>query len=426
MGLLASLSLHALALMLVASTTEAYDFDFEVVAPSELELGLSEAIPSAQGQAGLALRGSAESDPEPIREELAAKDRPKPEPNPTDAQTPGKDPSEERRKSDEEAQIDDEDVEPPPLPVARPTTEGNSRIPPGAQLALRLDLKRVRQSPLAPDVTRLVEGIPDWRMLLSGSGIDPVQDLDRLLVASPNLQRSKLVLAGRHRREPSFAKQRVEALAESRGKRVRWHTRFGVKTAAWNNLDSTSRTIALLGSHIFSITRDEDLERVLAMAKARELRDPTREGLVAARGADALLSMGPEEVLSVEVEGARRFVRGNSRHIPVRARLAVVETGPREATVHALAVYESAAEARAAADYWQSVADQYADQLWLSLAGFSSSLRSIELSQDDERIRIVFRLGHEQIRLVLSFLEGRLQDRSASRPNEKRGQGAPF
>jgi hypothetical protein len=297
--------------MLTGGMTEAYDFDFDVVVPSELELGLSEAMPFTQGQPGLALRTPTESEsgPGPSPQEPAGKDRQTTEPDPADAEPPGEDPSEERPPSDEEEQVEREDLEPPPLPVAAPTIEGDSRIPPGAQLALRLDLKRVRQSPLAPDVTRLLGGIPDWRMLLSGSGIDPVQDLDRLLLASPNLQRSKLVLAGQHRRAPSFAKQRVEALAESRGKRVRWHRRYGVKTAPWHNLDSTPRTIALLSTHVFSISRNQDLKRVLAMAKARELRDPSKDEWLAARGAEALLSMGPEEVLSVEVEGARRFVR---------------------------------------------------------------------------------------------------------------------
>ena len=50
-------------------------------------------------------------------------------------------------------------------------------MPPGAQLALRIDMKRVRESPLGPDVTRFLHGVPDWQLILAGSGIDPVADL---------------------------------------------------------------------------------------------------------------------------------------------------------------------------------------------------------------------------------------------------------
>ena len=68
-------------------------------------------------------------------------------------------------------------------------------------------MKRVRESPLGPDVTSFLRGVPDWQLLLEGSGIDPVSDLDRLLVATPNLQRSKLVLAGQHPPSETFVAQ---------------------------------------------------------------------------------------------------------------------------------------------------------------------------------------------------------------------------
>ena len=153
------------------------------------------------------------------------------------------------------------------------------------------------------------------------------------MVATPTLERRKLKLAGKHRRDRGFARKSVTRLARSRGKGVDWQSRFGVPTAAWHNRDRTPRTIALLSDNHFSITRRQDLARVQALAQTRELRDAKREGLVVARGPDALLSMGPEEALSLEVEGVHRFVIGNVRHVPVRLRVAVSETGPNEATV---------------------------------------------------------------------------------------------
>jgi hypothetical protein len=283
-------------------------------------------------------------------------------------------------------------------------------------------MKRVRESPLAPDVTRFLRGVPDWQLLLDGSGIDSVADLDRLLVATPNLQRSKLVLAGRHPHDASFVRKSVKRLARSRGKRVRWRQRFGVATAPWHNLDRTPRTIALLSAHHFSITRRQDLERILAMTKVRELRDADEEGLVAARGPDALLSMGPEEAISLEVEGVHRFVIGNIRHIPMRLRLAVRETGPDEATVTVLATYPSEDIARAASAYWKKVAQFYSQQLIMSLAGFGKTLRRMDLTPEEDRIRISFTLNADQIRFILSYAEGRLRGATppTTRPREQR------
>ena len=423
-GLVASLAVHLAALAYLASATAQYDFDFELTLPTEVEFGLTGEMAMA------AAPPRATGSPDPRWGDLAPKagdsDRstidagvpvnPNTDPDPVTEADPDTDTG-----ADPDTGTDS--LTEPEL-VAPSTLSGPSRIPPGAQLALRVDLKRVRESPLAADVTTFLRGVPDWQLLLQGSGIDPVVDLDRLLVATPNLERSKLVLAGRHRRDESFARKSVKRLAGSRGKAVRWRQRYGVATAPWHNLDQTPRTIALLSPRHFSISRRQDLERVLAMAKARELRDARKEGLVAARGPDALLSMGPDEAISLEVEGLHRFVRGNIKHVPIRIRLAVRETGTDEATVSVLATYASEELATEASVYWKKVATFYSQQLIMSLAGFGKTLRRMDFAPEEERIRVSFKLNADQIRFILSYAEGRLRSssgggRKGTRPTKK-------
>ncbi len=407
LGLVASAAVHLAAFAYLASATAQFDFDFELTLPAEVEFGLTGEMEMAASPAPPLATGA----PDPRWSRAAGQD----EEDPTvDAGVPigadtdaGADPATDPDTDPDTATDPDPDTA--TGPVASSALTGPSRIPPGAQLALRVDMRRVRDSPLAPDVTGFLQGVPDWQLLLLGSGIDPVADLDRLLVATPNLQRSPLVLAGRHRRDASFTRKSVSRLARSRGKGVRWKQRYGVPTAPWHNLDQTPRTIALLSAHHFSITRRQDLGRVLAMTKARELRDAEEEGLVTARGPDALLSMGPEEVISLEVEGVHRFVIGNIRHIPVRLRLAVRETGPDEATVTVLATYDSDSSARAASVYWKKVAQFYSQQLIMTLAGFGKRLRRMEFTPEQDRIRVSFTLNADQIRFILSYAEGRLR-----------------
>ncbi len=426
-GLLASLALHFGALAYVTSVTAQFDFEFELALPAEVEFGLTgemamaaAPIPQATGAPDprwAAPPGEADEGgelPDAGVPDAAVADADTGADTDTAADTDAVADADTVADTDADpvadtAAVAETDPDTDPLPVARSAITGPSRIPPGAQLALRIDMKRVRESPLGPDVTRFLEGVPDWQLLLAGSGIDPVSDLDRLLIATPNLERSKLVLAGRHRRDERFARRSVQRLARSRGKGVRWRTRFGVATAPWHNLDATPRTIALLSLKHFSITRRQDLERVLAMAKARELRDPKEEGLVAARGPDALLSMGPAEAVSLEVEGVHRFVIGNVRHVPVRLRLAVRETGPDEARVTVLATYDDAEAARSAADYWKRVADFYSQQLIMTLSGFGKTLRQMKLEPKGKRVRVSFALSADQIRFILSYAEGRLR-----------------
>ena len=442
-GLVASLVFHAAVFGYIASRTANFDFDFELTLPTEVEFGLTDGMtanarPSSAGPPpSAAVAHGRIGDPAEQPEGLDAGVPDAPTDPETDAGTGTDADTDAGTGADTDTDTDtgtdtgadtdagtgtesDPDAD-PQLPVGPSAITGPSRIPPGAQLALRIDVRRIRESPLGPDVTRFLAAVPDWQLLLAGSGIDPVQDLDRLLIASPNLERSKLVLAGRHRRDESFAQNSVQRMARTRGRTATWKRRYGVRTAPWHNRDRTRRTIALLGPRHFTITRPEDLQRVLAVARARELQDAEAEGLVAARGPDALLSMGPEEAISLEIEGVHRFVRGNVRHVPKRLRVAVRETGPDEATVTALATYTSETEAKDAAAYWRRVADFYSEQLVMTLAGFGKTLRRTKLTPKNERVEVAFTLNADQIRFILSYLEGRLQARSPApaRPTQR-------
>ncbi|MGD8824614.1 MAG: hypothetical protein PVI24_06525 [Myxococcales bacterium] len=415
-GVLASVAVHLGLFAYVTSVTSSYDFDFDLTLPAEVEFGLTEEMameaPAAPGGPSRATstRGSK------AREDLT---EPILDAGVSQAPDAGVDDTEidvDAGAAEDGGTESDADS----IPIASPTITGPSRIPPGAQLALRIDMKRIRESPLGPDVTKFLSAIPDWQALLDGSGIDPVNDLDRLLVATPNLERSKLVLAGKHRRNSSFARDSVQRLARSQGKGVRWRQRFGIPTAPWYNRDATRRTIALLSPLHFSITRRQDLARVLALTKARERRDAGAEGLVDAVGPDALLSMGPGEAISLEIEGVHRFVIGNIKHVPTRLRVAVRETGSDEATVTARATYESHEDAVAASEYWRKVATFYSQQLFMTLAGFGKTLRRMELQAEKERVEISFKLNADQIRFILSYAEGRLQGSGgATRPGTR-------
>jgi hypothetical protein len=420
-GLVASAALHLAAFAYISSATAQFDFDFELTLPAEVELGLTEGVamsaePAPPGNPGptnpSGTRAASRADhhrDEPTMDAGTVADLD------ADAGTDADAGVDADAGTGADAGVDaDADAGTDLVPIAAPTLTGPSRIPPGAQLALRVDMKRVRESPLAGDVTSFLSGVPDWQLLLDGSGIDPVADLDRLLVATPNLQRSKLALAGRNRHGERFARESVQRLARSRGQSVRWRQRYGVPTAPWYNLDDTPRTIALLSPHHFSITRRQDLGRILAMTKARELRSADKEGLIAARGPDALLSMGPDEVISLEIEGVHQFVIGSRQHIPVRLRVAVRDTGAGEAAVSILATYASQEDARAASIYWKKVTTFYSQQLIMTIAGFGKTLRRMDLKPDDGRIQVSFTLNADQIRFILSYAEGRLRRAGAT------------
>jgi hypothetical protein len=59
-------------------------------------------------------------------------------------------------------------------------------VPQGSVLTFLLRMDRVRDNPQAPRVSALLMGIRDWRQVLDGTEIDPVRDLNTILMASAN------------------------------------------------------------------------------------------------------------------------------------------------------------------------------------------------------------------------------------------------
>lgn len=320
-----------------------------------------------------------------------------------------------------------------------PGGTGTSRVPAGAQIALRLDLTIVRGSPLARDVAQLLQAIPDWQLVLNGSDLDPLTDLDRVLLASPNLQRSQIVMAGEHAHaaegEDGTAWMRgvVERFGAARGVPTPWREALGVTVAPWPNEDATERLLAILGPRHFALCRPEDLARVLAIAEARDaaMEQETVEA-ARARGAAALLAMEPDEALSLEVEGARSFLgrRGDPTRFPARLSASMRRDGERAVRLRARARFDDEAQAERAAAYWNEQREALAGQTVVALLGFSGPLRGANMTQEGLEITVEATLTLRQVRAILGFLEGAVRRPAtargaASSPRESSATPAP-
>jgi hypothetical protein len=297
--------------------------------------------------------------------------------------------------------------------------EGETTLPPGAQLALRIDMERIRRSPLAADVRQLLGEIPDWQIVLSGSGLEPVDDLDRVMIASPNLERSRMLLAGKNQGGNERVREIVRRMASARGTEAPWRTQHGVPVASWPDEDETERVVAIVGPSHFTITRPEDLPRLLAVARARadEEAEAEEEERERPHWSESLLSMPDGAALTLEVEGARRFMRG-ARGVPARGRVVVNELPGSSAEIVLTGEYDDEAEAREAQEFWEAARRTYAADLGVRVLGLSSVLSVMEITIDGTRLRARTTVTRSQLRLGLDFLRGQL--RAQARERERR------
>lgn len=397
---LASLAIHALLYWVIVTYGAIPDLDFEFEMPTDIELGMTDAMEAASGSVGAPEAAPPETEAEDegggTEGQSADAGTPRPDAGPPDAGPP--------------------DAGPPdagPL-VAEGEGDDETTLPAGAQIAIRIDMGRVRASALDQDVRRLMAAIPDWQLLLDGSGIEPIDDLDRLLIASPNMQRSQMVLAGRHAHPDEgaqYIRDVVARFAAARGADASWEERHGVPVAPWPNEDATERVVAIVGPRHFIIARPQDLPTMLAIAVARESDE---DGLEEVSGADALLSMGEGEAFSVEVEGARNFARGLARGVPLeripeRVRIAVSED-PEHAVLKGRARYENEATAEAALTYWSAQRDHYGRAMLIG--GY---VRDLELATEGRFVLLDHRLTFGKMRFALGMLQGAVEQRARNR-----------
>lgn len=273
-------------------------------------------------------------------------------------------------------------------------------LPAGAQIALRIDMDRVRTSPIGEDVASMLRAVPDWQALLGGSDVDPVRDLSRVLIATPNLQRSRVVVAGRLSDDAPDARTIAERLATAQGAQIDWREEAGVPATTWPSPDETVRDVALLGDRHFVIARPEDLPRVLAIAAARRRRGAEQDP------ADALLSMEPGEGVSIEIENVGAFVRRNPCPAAPPLRL---RGGMREGEgvhVHIEARFARAEDASESGRCLEDLARRYAGNVIVGLYGLSGPLDRLAFRADEETLRIETRMTYAEIRTVLGLVRG--------------------
>lgn len=287
-------------------------------------------------------------------------------------------------------------------------------LPAGAQVALRADLDLARASPVRDEVEELLAALPDWRILLGSSGVDPVRDFSRVLIATPNFDRSRLVVAGRIAEAPAgetarSPREMADALAAARGEPLAWTETEGIESAPWN-VDATPRTLAIVGPRHFVVARDEDIARVLQIAASRRRGDDVP--------ADSLLSMREREALSLEVEGVRHFARRSPCLVPQTLRIGMTalldESG---VGIEAEARFDDEEGATSAAECLDDLREQYATNFLVLSMGLGGPLSRLEIVAEGPRVLAHGGMTYPELQRILNLLRGFFVPRSRPAPS---------
>lgn len=393
---LGSVGAHALFVLLVLTLQTPFDTGFEFTVPIDVQLGLTDA--QEVEAAPVTPPPETETDPSGSEGQGATPAGAGLDAGvPSDAGGDGGRPDAGRRRRR------DAGADGGPL-IAAAGGDGGSPVaflPAGAQIALRIDMDRIRASPLRGEVEELLAAIPDWDAVLGGSGVEPVRDLSRVLVATPNFQRSNIVVAGALTEDAPSPREVAERVAAANGHTLEWTEEGGIESAPFYSPDGADRRVAILDDRHVVLSRPDDLPRVLAIAAARAGGGETS-------AADALLSMNEGEAVSVEVEGLAAFVRRSPCEVARRARLAMVQADD-GVTIEGVATFDTAEHAESARQCFDDLRVRAAANPFVQFTGFSVPLYEIELTTEGEVLHAHGALTQDQLRRIMEILRGMLR-----------------
>lgn len=387
---LLSLLVHGAFLWLLLGVELRVPDDFEFALPEAIEFGIYEEMEAVEDELA-EMSTEEEADADSSSSALAKEGR------------EAREKKEERKEKKNEATRDE---------TRTPTP---ARIPPGSQIALRIDMAAVRASRLEGAARDLIRKIPDWHLIAGGSGIDPIDGLDRLLIATPDPRRRDLIiLAGKSVEGRETIRKATFEIAAAQGKETEFSIESGVEVAPWHSIDPTERILAIVGPRHFTISPPDALRVLRAMIHHRE-NAVDEEELESARGADALLSLGKGEAISIEVENIPSYTRRLPCEIPQKGRASVreLESG---VSASVLVHYKTRAEARAAKSCWEETRDRYTRHFFIRLLGFDSVLSAATIDQRGARLAIELEMNDGHARQVLATIGNQIARMSGYRP----------
>jgi hypothetical protein len=120
-----------------------------------------------------------------------------------------------------------------------PTSDLGAYAPQGSRLTMLMRLDRLRGTDYAAPVAEMLMRLPDGRDFVTGTGLDLFNDLEALLVATPNpLDASVTFLAVRHHLDDAKVRAALTRVAKASDTTLTWRTQGGRPLAERHPLDA--------------------------------------------------------------------------------------------------------------------------------------------------------------------------------------------
>lgn len=341
-----------------------------------------------------------EAEPEPVASEPAEPTPAPPEPEPEVAALEPAPAPEAPDAGVEEAQDAGADASEPAEPeMGDPVALSGSAgkiADENANVRIKIDTEKVREHPLGAKIGQVLARVPQWHDFLGPAKLDPIQDIDRLLIAGPQLRDSSEVIAVlKYNVEQSAMEAAIDGLVQrSSG---RWLP--GPTKAASARADRAERIFSFIAPGLLAIV-PPSAERDALRPRPKGLTFPPIPG---------------DAVLTAFIQTPHKVYTGLPFRFPesfqwVKASVMPAEDGGAIASIEAQD--ESESEAAANADWLERSVVAVTSPRGLAAAaaqflyGGDKFIQEVSFRAEGAKIRGTLRLTASQLHIILSMVEG--------------------
>ncbi len=180
---------------------------------------------------------------------------------------------EERKKQEEADKKEEEGAE--PKPYAPRGTKADDLSPPQSTFHALLVPKRIRKLPFAEKAADMLAPWPDFELLVSKGGLDPLRDFDHIVIASPEIRDwRQTFLAVDYKMSREQLKAAIERAVRRNGETIEWKVTGGIESGnpkpPEGKPDVDDRYFVLLPDKVAVYVHSAFLEHVLAGPKGED------------------------------------------------------------------------------------------------------------------------------------------------------------
>ncbi|HZS40129.1 MAG TPA: hypothetical protein VFF06_25035 [Polyangia bacterium] len=290
----------------------------------------------------------------------------------------------------------------PSLPKTLPppaTADLRPFAPADANLVVLLRSDKLRKSPHRQNIDELLEALPDYRMLLDGTGLKPIDDFEALLIATADPHDvTATFLAARFRDSP----------------RLRAVTAREVRPG-------DPRVFRVLAPGLAVLTQPSDAAR-LDRARAADggADDPQARWLGELERFDRVARDEGGPAVVVTLSDAPSLVRLGDG-LPTPLAVAVALTGDASPSLRLKLVFAGADDAERFEAAWPTILTRWRQRT--ALLGLAPALDGLKLERTDAQLELQGRVPEAQTRLALAFARAVLPHPASAAPFDG-GSGA--